>query len=290
MSPMLEIQLIAVFIAAAAALPGVFLILRKMAMISDSITHTILLGIVLGFFITKDLSSPVLIVGASFIGLLTVWLTEAFNKTKLLSEDSSIGLVFPLLFSIAIILITQNANDVHLDTDAVLLGEIAFAPFNRLFIFGIDTGAKALYISFGLFVANALFIVLFYKELMLSSFDPLLCSALGFSPILLHYSLMTSVCITAVGAFEAVGSVLVVAFMIVPPATAYLLTNKLWLMLILSATFGGASGIIGFNIARLFDISIAGCIASTSGLLFLSMLIFSSNKPHQKNKYKCNKT
>jgi manganese/zinc/iron transport system permease protein len=126
MSPQFEIQLIAVIVAIGCALPGVFLVLRKMSMMSDSITHTILLGIVLAFLVTHDLSSPFLIGGAALMGVVTIWLTETLHRTRLLSEDAAIGIVFPLLFSIAVILITRYAGAAHLDTDSVLLGELAF--------------------------------------------------------------------------------------------------------------------------------------------------------------------
>ena len=273
MSAAFEIQLIAVIISVACALPGVFLVLRKMSMMSDSITHTILLGIVLEFFLTQDLSSPFLIVGAALMGVVTVWLTETLTKTRLVSEDSAIGIVFPLLFSIAIILITRYAGSVHLDTDSVLLGELAFAPFDRLVVFGADIGAKAIYTSGVLLLLNAVVIIVFFKELKVVTFDPLLASVLGFSPVVVHYGLMTLVSLTAVGAFEAVGSVLVVAFMIGPPVTAYILTDDLRIMLLLSALFGGLSGVLGYQAAHLLDVSIAGSMAVTIGLIFALVFV-----------------
>ena len=142
----IEIQLIAALVAAACAIPGVFLVLRKMALISDAISHSILPGIVLGFFITQDLSSPLLIVLAAGTGIITVVLVERIQKTGLVKEDTAIGLVFPALFSIGVLLIAKNANDIHLDVDAVLLGELAFAPFDRLLLMGIDAGPKAAWI------------------------------------------------------------------------------------------------------------------------------------------------
>ncbi len=278
MSPQFEIQLIAVIVAVACSLPGVFLVLRKMSMMSDSITHTILLGIVLGFFLTHDLSSPFLIAGAALIGLATVWLTEILNRTKLLSEDASIGIVFPLLFSIAIILITKYAGSVHLDTDSVLLGELAFAPFNRMVVFGYDIGAKAIYSAMALLVVNLAFIITFFKELKVVTFDPVLSAVLGFTPALIHYGLMALVSLTTVGAFEAVGSVLVVAFMIGPPTTAYLLTDNLKRMLFLSALIGAVNGISGFYLAVLFDVSIAGSMAVMTGLIFLIVFVTAPNR------------
>ena len=139
MSPaQFEIQLIASMVAVACALLGVFLVLRRMAMMSDAISHTVLLGIVIAFFITRSITSPLLLIGAALMGVLTVSLVELINRTRLVREDAAIGLVFPAIFSIAVIMISRFAGDVHLDTDAVLLGELAFAPFNRLHIFGLD--------------------------------------------------------------------------------------------------------------------------------------------------------
>lgn len=273
MSAGMEIQLIAVFVAVACALPGTFLVLRKMSMMSDAITHTILLGIVIAFFITHDLNSPYLMLGATLIGLVTVWLTEMLSKTQLVAEDSAIGVVFPLLFSVAIILISKYAGQVHLDTDSVLLGELAFAPFDRMKVFGVDIGAKALYTSGALLVINLSFITIFFKELKVSTFDPLLSAVMGFSPVFFHYMLMTLVSLTTVGSFDAVGSILVIAFMIAPPITAYLLTDNLKLMLVLSALIGAISGVLGYQTAHALDVSIAGTMAVYTGILFLIVFI-----------------
>src|SRR5215211_1947892 len=174
-----EIQLIASIVAVACALLGVFLVLRRMAMMSDAISHTVLLGIVIGFFITKSITSPVLLVGAALMGVITVSLVELINRTGLVREDASIGLVFPAIFSMAVIMISRFAGDVHLDTDAVLLGELAFAPFNRLSLFGKELGPEALFSSGSILLINLIFIVLFYKELKLATFDPALAAALG---------------------------------------------------------------------------------------------------------------
>lgn len=278
MSAAIEIQLIAALTAAACAIPGVFLVLRKMSMVSDSITHTILLGIVLAFFLTNDLSSPLLMIGAAVMGPVTVWLTELLTKTRLLSEDSATGMVFPLLFSIAVILITRYAGTAHLDTDSVLLGELAFAPFDRLSVNGMDIGAKGVYISGGLLLINIVFTVVFFKELTLVSFDPILAAITGFSPAVIHYALMTVASLTAVGAFEAVGSVLVTAFMIAPAAAAYLLTKNLKKMLVLAAAIGGASGILGYQAAALFEVSIAGSMACFCGAFFLIAFVYGKIK------------
>jgi manganese/zinc/iron transport system permease protein len=239
-----------------------------MALLSDAISHAILVGIVIAFFIVEDLASPFLIFAATVTGLLTVLLVELINRTRLVREDASIGLVFPVLFSIGVILISRYAGNVHLDTDAVLLGELAFAPFNRMEIAGADLGPKALWLMGGILALNLVLIVVFFKEMKLVSFDSALASALGFSPALIHYLLMAQVSITAVGAFDAVGSILVVALMIAPPATAYLLTDDLRRMIIYSAGIGMVGALSGYWIAHALDVSIAGCMASMSGVLF----------------------
>lgn len=278
MAPQLEIQLIAIVTAVACALPGAFLVLRRVSMLSDAISHAILPGIVVAFFITEDLSSPLLIVGAAATGVLTAGLIEGLSRTGRVKEDAAIGLVFPVLFSIGVILIARYAGGVHLDVDAVLLGELAFAPFDRVMIGGVDAGAKALWVMGTILLVNLGFIAAFYKELKLSTFDPALAAALGFSPALLHYLLMGAVSVTAVGAFDAVGSILVVALIVGPPAAAYLLTDRLSLLLAISAGIGAAAAVTGYWAAHLADASIAGSMATMIGVFFFAAFILA---PHR---------
>jgi len=277
-SAQIEIQLIASLVAIACAIPGTFLVLRKMAMISDAISHSILPGIVIGFFITQDLNSPLLIFLAALTGVITVVLVEYIQKTGLVKEDTAIGLVFPVLFSIGVIMIAKNANDVHLDIDAVLLGELAFAPFDRLFISGVDVGPKSLWVIGVILIITILLLIAFFKELKLSTFDKGLAASLGFSPLIIHYGLMGVSSITTVGAFDAVGAILVVALMIAPAATAYLLTTDLKRMLLLSVLFGVLSAISGYWMANLLDASIAGSITTMLGFLFLLVYLFAPSK------------
>ena len=180
----IEIILIAAVVARVCALIGSFLVLRRMALMSDAISHAILFGIVLMFFVVESTTSPLLILAATLTGLLTVALVEALNRTQLVKEDAAIGLVFPLLFSIGVILISRYAANVHLDVDAVLLGELAFAPFNRLIVAGLDIGPQALWLAIGVGLLNLAFVVIFYKELKLATFDAGLAAALGFSPVM----------------------------------------------------------------------------------------------------------
>jgi manganese/zinc/iron transport system permease protein len=267
MAPEVEIQILAATVALACALPGVFLVLRKMALMSDAISHSILLGIVLAFLWVGNLASPLLIAAAAATGVLTVTLVELLNRTRLVREDAAIGLVFPLLFSIGVILIARYAGDIHLDVDAVLLGELVFAPFDRLALFGLDL-PRTLWVMLAILLLNVGFLALFFKELKLTTFDTSLAAALGFSPGLLHYLFMALVSVTAVGAFDAVGSILVVALMIAPPATAYLLTDRLGWMVLLSGGTGVVGALAGYWLSFAMDASIAGSMATMTGVLF----------------------
>lgn len=274
MNPYIEILIIGITVAVSCALPGVFLILNSMSMMIDSISHTALLGIVLAFFVTGDLSSPYLVLGATFMGLFTVYISETLKNTRLLSEEASIGVVFPLLFSLAIILIARYADSVHIDTDAVLLGELTLAPFDRITINGVDAGPRAMYTSGLTLVINILVIAMLFKELKVSTFDPFFAGVSGLYPGLIRYILMTVVSFTAVSSFESAGSILVIAFMITPGAAAYLITGKLHMMLILSAIFAAISAAAGVALAIALDISIAGSMAVCLGVLFMAVFLF----------------
>lgn len=269
MSSILEIQIIAMNIAVACSLVGCFLVLRNMAMISDAISHTLLLGIVLGYFVVNDINSPILIIGATLIGVITVYVIELLVKSNLISKDASIGIVFSLFFSIAIILISLYARTIHLDTDSVLLGELVFAPFDRLIMFGVDIGAKSMYVSGLLVVINSFVIALFYKEFKLCTFDETLAKTVGIKVVMFHYLLMSLTSLTAVGSFNTAGSILVVAFMVGPANIAYIMTNNLKYMILMSMIIGMVCSVVGFNLAYLFDVSIAGMIAVVIGVVFI---------------------
>jgi len=269
-----EIQLVAILVAIASALPGVYLVLRRLSLVSDAVSHAVLPGIVIAFLFVHDLASPLLLVAAGITGLLTVILIEALQKTALVREDAAIGLVFPALFSIGVLLIARFASGVHLDTDAVLLGELAFVPFDRLFWHGLDLGPRAAWSMGGILLLNASMLALLYKEFNLSTFDATYAAVLGFMPSLLHYLLMAMVSLTTVGAFHAVGAILVIALMIAPPATAYLLTHRVGYMIGLSIGFGFLAAVLGYQVAQVFDVAIAGAMATMAGVLLVLVWLF----------------
>ncbi|MBC8367745.1 metal ABC transporter permease [bacterium] len=276
--PQIEILAIAMLTAAACSLVGVFLMLRRMAMLSDAISHAILPGIVIAFFLTGDLSSPWLIIGAALTGVLTVAMVELLTRSGRLKEDAAMGLVFPALFSLGIVMITRYAGNVHLDVDAVLLGELAFAPFDRFEVGGVDLGARHLWLMGGITLINLIAVLTFFKELKLATFDAALAASLGLAPAIIHYGLMTLVSVTTVGAFDAVGLILVVAFMVGPAAAAYLLTDRLSLLLLLSVLLGMISAALGFGMAIFLDASIAGSMAVGVGVVFTFIFLLAPRR------------
>ncbi|WP_376790760.1 metal ABC transporter permease [Thermoflexus sp.] len=268
LTPQLEITLVAALAGAACALPGAFLILRRMAMVGDAISHTILFGIVATFLIVRDLRSPWLVIGAAGTGVLTALAVDTLRRTGRVKEDAAIGLVFPALFSLGVIGIARGVGNIHLDLDAVLLGELAFTPFDRLAWGGWDLGPRGAWVMGGLLLLNLILILAFYKELALSTFDPDLATIFGFRPAVLHYLLMGMTALTVVAAFDVAGVVLVVAMLVIPPATASLLTDRLTHMLGLSAFLGVAMALGGYGLAAALDLSIAGSMAVIGGVLF----------------------
>ncbi|WP_336166130.1 metal ABC transporter permease [Fusobacterium polymorphum] len=271
MSAGLTIQLIAILISVACSLLGVFLVLRSMSMLTDAISHTILLGIVLSFFITHKLDSPLLIVGATLVGLLTVYLVELITDTNLVKEDAAIGIVLSVLFSIAVVLISKYTANIHLDIDTVLLGEIAFAPFHTEEIFGFKI-ASGIINGFSILILNLLVITIFFKEIKISIFDRALALTLGLLPEVFNYLLMSLVSVTAVVSFDIVGATLMISFMIGPAATAYMISKNLRRMLIYSALIGAISSILGYHLAVFLDVSISGSIAVVIGVIFFVVL------------------
>ena len=269
MSPTLVILLVGSVVAASCALVGSFLVLRKLALLGDAISHAVLPGIVLAFLVSGSRSSLPMVLGAGALGVVTVFLVQLFHRTRRLKEDASIGVVFPALFSLGVILISRYASQVDLDLDCVLYGEIAYAPWDVLYWGAASIGPKALWVNGAVLLGNLLFVGLLYKELKLTTFDAGLAAALGFAPAAMHYLLMSAVSVTVVGAFESVGAILVVAMLVVPPATAYLLTDRLSRMLALAVGVGVASAWGGYGLARWLDASIAGSMASVAGALFL---------------------
>lgn len=270
--PGVTIVLIGALVGIAASLLGSFLVLRRESMLSDAISHSVLLGIVVAYLLTGALDTPLHVLGAALAGLLTVWLSDALTRSRRVKSDAAIGLVFPALFALAVLLINLYARDVHLDTDAVLLGEIGFAWLDVVDVAGLEV-ARSLVTMLIVTVLNLAFVLAFYKELKLATFDPGLAVALGFRPTLVGYALLGLVSVTAVSAFDAVGAILFVAFVIVPPTAAYLFTDRLWRMLAIGCAVAVAASLGGYWLALRFDVSIGGAMASSTGSFLLLALL-----------------
>ena len=258
----------------ASSVVGSFLVLRKASMLSDAMSHSILLGIVAVYFITGNQNSPFFLIGAAAVGVLTVVLTESLTNSKRVNYDAAIGLVYPFLFAIAVLLINVFVRNVHIDVDAALLGEIGLSWLDTQQLFGIEVPSSLIKMTI-ITAINMSFIVLFYKELKLATFDSGLAATLGFKPGVLYYALLSLTSLTAVSAFDAVGAILVVAFIIVPPAAAYLLTDKLWIMLSIGSVIAFLSSLLGYGSAVLLDVSISGMMALWTGVFFTVCLLFS---------------
>lgn len=274
----LEILLIAIVVGAACALPGCFLVLRRMSMLTDAISHTVLLGIVTAFLVVSQYDHPLLVLGAAGVGMLTVVLIELLSRTRLVKEDAAIGITFPALFSLGVLLISLWARDAHLDEHTVFQGDLVYAVFERFRIGDRVLGPLALWKLAGILVLNAALIGVFFKELQISTFDPALALALGFAPAVLHYGLVAMTAVTAVGAFDAVGSILVIGFMIVPPVTASLLTDSLSRMLGLALGISVLSAVLGFWIATMVNASVGGAMTLAMAGIFGAVLLAAPQK------------
>lgn len=252
-------------------LTGVFLILRKTAMIADAISHTVLFGIVVAFMITQSLNGFGMLIGAAIAGLLTTYLVQVLQSGGL-QEDAAIGVVFTSLFALGVLFITLFAGNVHLDVEHVLMGEIAFVPWDTWSIFSLEM-PKAVWMLSIVLLLNILFLFFFYKEIKLSTFDPVFALSIGLPIVVMHYSYMTLVSLTTVAAFDSVGAVLVVAMLIGPAATAYLMSKSVGGMITWSMTIGVIAAITGYYLAKLWNTSIAGMMATMIGVLFMAVFL-----------------
>lgn len=276
------IILTGVLVSVSAGLLGTFLVLRKMSMLGDAISHSVLPGIVIAVLLSGSRDPLYMVLGAGALGLLTTFLIEYLQKKAKLQSDSAIGVVFTFLFAIGIILISMFAGFIDIDQDCVLYGEIAYVPIdNWILSSGVNMGPRVIYILGGLLIVVVAFIGFFFKELALTSFDPAFATAMGISTALWHYALMSLISIVTVVSFDSVGAILIINFLIGPPSIAFLLTQSLKKMLVYTVFIGVLISIFGYFVAAYFDVSVAGSMASVTGLIFGLTLAFVRlrNKP-----------
>ncbi|WP_138754741.1 metal ABC transporter permease [Paenibacillus sinopodophylli] len=268
------ILLTGALVASCCGVLGVFLVLRKMAMIGDAISHSVMPGIVIAFLLSGSRDSLLMMFAALLFGLLTTFLIQMFQQSGIQS-DASIGVVFTALFAIGVVLVSLYARQVHLDQDAILYGEIAYVHWNIWELGGVNMGPKAVWLLGTTLLIITTVIGLFYKQFKLCAFDPALAAAIGVPVALFHYLLMGLVSMATVSSFESVGAILVVGLLIIPASTAYLLTDRLGVMIGLSVAAGVASTFIGYGAAVVLDASIAGCMVCAAALLFVIAFLFS---------------
>ncbi len=278
------IVITAALCAVACALPGCFLVLRKMSMMGDAISHAVLPGLAVAFLITGTRASSAMFIGAAIVGILTAVFTQWISKVGNVDRGAAMGIVFTTLFAIGLLLIVRAADHVDLDPGCVLYGAIELVPLDtvRLGEFEVPRAAAVLGV---VLIANFGIVVALFKELRLSAFDPALADTLGFSSRFFHYLLMTMVAVTTVASFEAVGSIIVIAMLIVPAATALLLTRRLIPMIAIACGVAFLAAALGhvsaLTVPRWFGFDTttsSGMMAAMTGLLFGLAWLFSPSE------------
>lgn len=237
-------------------------------MMADAISHTVLLGIVCAYLITRELTGIHMLIGAVIAGLITAIVIQWLH-TRGVQQEASIGIVFTTLFAIGVILIATKVGNAHLDVKHTLMGEITFIPWERVEVPLLGSIPEAVVLLTAVLVVVLFVIIAFYKEWKITSFDPALAASLGIPVILMHYLFMSLVSLTTVAAFDAVGAIMVVAMLITPAAAAYLWTDRLSFLFLLSSIFGILSAFIGYYMAVWLDTSISGAMAFSTGIIFM---------------------
>jgi len=272
MSPTLAIALTAIFTAISCAVLGAFLVLRKMTMVGDAISHAVLPGIAIAYLLSQSRSSLPMFLGAALVGVFATVIIEILSKKWKVQSDASIGMTFTTLFALGVVLITYWSDKVDLDQECVLYGEIAFVPFNTWTLAGRSMGPIALWSSGILLFAVLIYTFAGYKGLLMSSFNEDYAAVLGIGVGAWNLSLMSMVSVATVISFESVGAILVVALLVAPAATAYLISQKLKPMILLAALFGLSGSLLGYMMSARFDTSIAGGVATMLGVQFALIL------------------
>ena len=266
--------------AMACALPGCFLVLRKMSMMGDAISHAVLPGLAAAFLLTGSRTSGVMFLGAAIVGVAATLLIHAVHRWGRVDSGAAMGVVFSTLFALGLILLNHatRTQRVDLDPDCVLYGALEFTVLDTWRMLGLDVPRAAAILG-GVLLFNLACVLIFFKELRLSSFDAGLARSLGFSPGSIHAGLMVVVAVTTVAAFEAIGSILVIAMLIVPPATAMLVTHRLGAVVAVSLAVAAASALLGHLAAIALpprigftDTTTAGSMASVAGAIFALVL------------------
>ncbi len=269
---MIESLWILLLVGISSSLLGNILVQKQTVMVADAISHTILLGIVLAYFIVQNLDSPLLIIGATLFGVLTVYAIEWLTYKTNIQIDAAIGIVYTFFFALAVILISKCFDNVHLDIDAVLLGEIIFAPLNRVELLG-HSFPVALIQNTILLGIILLFLFFFYHPLKLILFDSTFAKTTNIKVSLINFLLMTLVALHCVIAFQSVGAILVIALMVAPALSAQLYAKSFPQLLIFGAMIACINSAIGYQLAIHINVSMSGMVAVVSFIVFIMVFI-----------------
>ncbi|MDO5726886.1 MAG: metal ABC transporter permease [Bowdeniella nasicola] len=268
--------LLGVVTAVTCAIPGVFLVLRHQSMLVDAMSHAALPGIVVAAMVIGSINSPWLIVGAGAAAMIVVFAAELLRSTGLLMGDADQALIFPGLFSIGVILISTRFAQVHLHEDSVLVGDLNFVAMDKVIIGGYDWGPKYMWLMLSVLAVNLVFTLVYYRRLELSTFDEAYARSRGIRTAMLNYALMALVAVNVVAAFNAAGAVLVVALVVVPPATALLVVRTIPQMFAATVGFAALAAGLGFWLAYIFDLATSATMATVEGVMFLCVWLVTS--------------
>ena len=265
----------ALLIAWSCSLLGCFLVLRKVVMVGDAISHSVLPGIVIAYLVSSNFNSVFMLIGAAVFGVFTTVIIDFFHKKLKLQEDASIGITFTWLFALGVILISVFTDgNADLDQDCVLFGELGTTFLDKIIYNGRLYGTRSSMLILPVFICIVLFVRFGFKGLQLLSFNEEFAKSKGINVSFWHYTFMALVSITTVMSFESVGAILVVGLLVIPPATSYLLVDRLVPMLWLSCVLSTIACFIGYYASIYFDVSISSMIIVVAGILFVLVLIY----------------
>lgn len=272
---LLLIFFVGVLVAINSSIVGTFLVLRKMSMLADAISHGVLPGIVIGYLLSNSREGFSMYLFALLAAVVCVFLIELFRKFTKVQTDAAIGITFTTMFALGVILISSFSNAVDLDQDCVLYGELVYVPLDSINI-GAYPVPYALIIQLIVLLILTLYVLVGYKQLQTLAFDQSFANISGMKVNGWHVSLMILTSLVTITSFEAVGAILVIAFMIVPPSTALFFSKSIKGTILLSAMFASISVAMGLAFSYQYGGSITGAMSAASGLVFIVIWLISS--------------
>lgn len=270
------IMLMGFLVTAACGLVGNYLLLRRLALMGDAVSHSVLPGLVIAFLLSQSRGTGVMFLGALVAGVFATVVIELIHTKSRVKQDAAMGITFSTLFAIGVMLTAVYADKVDLDAECVLYGEIAFVPLEPMVsVLGLNLGPESLVRMAAVFGGVVLLVLFFYKELLVSSFDAGLARSLGINPTVAHYALMSVLSVVVVSAFESVGAILVIATLILPGATASLLSKRLPVVHGLSVVHAALSAVLGTHLGVWLECSLGAAMVVAGAALFAFVWIVS---------------